>query len=258
MIPGGTADTVTPLTALSSKGAGAVAARQVPAPAPAPAAAVPLRIMPLGASVTFGTGSSTGDSYRKDLLDKLVAAGQTVNFVGEFENGNFTNRQVEATPGFVINQIANSSSATVPKFLPNLVLLDAGTNNCNAGGIVPDAGANVSTLINSIYAQSPGSTVILASVLVNKVPAQEACRVDVNNQYNALAAQLTGQGAKFVFVDMRSPDGPTVNDLADTRHPNDAGYVKMANVWMQGIQQALAKGFITAPVANGVAAAGVA
>jgi lysophospholipase L1-like esterase len=214
--------------------------------------------MPLGASVTFGTGSTTGDSYRKNLLDQLVAAGQTVNYVGEFQNGNFTNRQVEATPGFVINQIANSSSATVPKFLPNLVLLDAGTNNCNGGGTVPDAGASVSSLIGSIYAQSPGSTVILASVLVNKVPAQEACRVDINSQYNALAAQLTGQGAKFVFVDMRGPDGPTVNDLADTRHPNDAGYVKMANVWMQGIQQVLAKGFITPPVANGVAAGGVA
>jgi len=260
VIPGGTADTVTPLTALSSKGAGAVAARQapVPAPAPAPAAAVPLRIMPLGASVTFGTGSTTGDSYRKNLLDQLVASGQTVNYVGEFQNGNFTNRQVEATPGFVINQIANSSSATVPKFLPNLVLLDAGTNNCNGGGTVPDAGASVSSLIGSIYAQSPGSTVILASVLVNKVPAQEACRVDINSQYNALAAQLTGQGAKFVFVDMRGPNGPTVNDLADTRHPNDAGYVKMANVWMQGIQQALTKGFITPPVANGVAVASVA
>lgn len=258
MLPGGTADTVTPLTVLSSSGG--VAARQVPAPAPAPApvpaAAVPLRIMPLGASVTFGTGSSTGDSYRKDLRDQLVAAGQTVNFVGEFQNGNFTNRQVEATPGFVINQIANSSAATVPKFLPNLVLLDAGTNNCNAGVAVPDAGANVSSLIGSIYAQSPGSTVILASVLVNKVPAQEACRVDVNNQYSALAAQLTAQGAKFVMVDMRSPEGPTVNDLADTRHPNDVGYQKMANIWMQGIQQVIAKGFITAPAENGIAADG--
>ena len=105
VIPGGTADTVTPLTALSSKGAGAVAPRQAPAPAPVAPAAVPLRILPLGASVTFGTGSTTGDSYRKDLLDQLVAAGQTVNYVGEFENGDFTNRQVEATPGFVINQI---------------------------------------------------------------------------------------------------------------------------------------------------------
>lgn len=256
MIPGGTADTVTPLTTLSSAGAPAVAVRQAPAPAPAPAVAVPLRIMSLGASVTFGTGSSTGDSYRKDLRDQLVAVGQTVNFVGEFENGNFTNRQVEATPGFVISQIANSSSTTVPKFLPNLVLLDAGTNNCNGGGTVPDAGANVSSLIGSIYAQSPGSTVILASVLVNKVPAQEACRVDVNSQYGALAAQLTGQGAKFVFVDMRGPGGPTTDDLADTRHPNDVGYQKMANIWMQGIQQALAKGFITAAADNGVVADG--
>ncbi|KAJ0115619.1 hypothetical protein J7T55_010442 [Diaporthe amygdali] len=249
VIPRGTADTVTPLTALSSS-PGAVAARQ------APAAAVPLRIMSLGASVTFGTGSSTGNSYRKDLRDQLVAAGQTVNFVGEFVNGNFTNRQVEATPGFVISQIANSSNVNVPKFLPNLVLLDAGTNNCNSGGAVPDAGANVSSLINSIYTQSPGSTVILASVLVNKVPAQEACRVDVNNQYNALATQLTGQGAKFVLADMRSPEGPTTNDLADTRHPNDVGYQKVANVWMQGIQQALSKGFITAAADNGIPADG--
>lgn len=212
--------------------------------------------MSLGASVTFGTGSSTGNSYRKDLRDQLVAAGQTVNFVGEFQNGNFTNRQVEATPGFVISQIANSSSATVPKFMPNLVLLDAGTNNCNSGGTVPDAGANVSSLINSIYAQSPGSTVILTNILVNKVPAQEACRVDVNNQYNALAAQLTAQGAKFVMVDMRSPEGPTVNDLADTRHPNDVGYQKMANVWMQGVQQVITKGFITPAAENGIPADG--
>lgn len=212
--------------------------------------------MSLGASVTFGTGSTTGDSYRKDLRDKLVAAGQTVNFVGEFENGNFTNRQVEATPGFVIDQIANSANTTVPRFLPNLVLLDAGTNNCNKGGTVPDAAANVSSLIGRIYAQSPGSTVILASILVNKVPEQEACRVDINSQYGALATQLTGQGAKFVLVDMRGPDGPTTNDLADTRHPNDAGYQKVANVWMQGIQQVIAKNFITPAAENGIPADG--
>jgi lysophospholipase L1-like esterase len=261
VIPGGNEDTVTPLTTLSSKGAGAVAARQdaaAPAAAPAPAAAVPLRIMSIGASVTFGTGSTTGDSYRKDLQDQLVAAGQTVNYVGQRQNGNFTNNQVEATPGFVFNQIANASNTAVPQFLPNLILLDVGTNNCNKGGTVPDLGANVSSLINSMFAQSPGATVILPTVLVNKIAKQDACRVDVNNQYAAMATQMAAQGAKFVLVDMRSPEGPTVNDLFDTRHPNDAGYAKMANVWMQGIQQAIAQGFISPPLANGVSAAGVA
>lgn len=252
MIPGGTVDTVTPLTALSGRddSDAGVTARQ------AAAAAVPLRIMSLGASVTFGTGSSTGNSYRKDLRDKLVANGSTVNFVGESTNGNFTNRQVEATPGFVISQIAASAAVAAPKFQPNVVLMDAGTNNCNKGGTVPDAGANVTAMINDVYAKSPGATVVLTSILVNKVAEQDACRVDINKQYAALVAKMTAAGAKLVYVDMRGPDGPTTADLADQRHPNDAGYQKVATVWFQGIQEAIAKGFVTAPADNGIPADG--
>lgn len=38
----------------------------------------PLRIMPLGDSITFGTRSSDGAGYRKALYDKLTAAGLTI------------------------------------------------------------------------------------------------------------------------------------------------------------------------------------
>lgn len=219
-------------------------------------AAVPLRIMPLGASVTFGTGSTTGNSYRKNLRDLLVAANQTVNMVGSKTNGDFTDNNVEATPGFVISQIADSAAASVPSNLPNLVLVDAGTNNCNNGGTVPDAGANVTAMINNIYAQSPGATVILTSILANKIAEQDACRVDINAQYATLATQLQQAGAKLVTVDMRSAAAPTTSDLADTRHPNDVGYQKMANVWFAGIQEAISKGFVTAPADNGIPADG--
>lgn len=250
MLPGGNKDTVTPLNALSPLSNNfEISARQ--------AAPVPLRIMALGASVTFGTGSSTGDSYRKDLRDMLVTSGSTVNFVGQSTNGNFTNHQVEATPGFVISQIADAANKETPVVMPNLVLMDAGTNNCNKGGSVPDAGANVSAMINNVFAQSPGSTVVLATILVNAQDSgQEACRVDINNQYSAMAAQMTAQGAKLVLVDMRGPNGPTVADLADKRHPNDVGYQKMATVWFQGIQQAVSQGFITAAADNGIPADG--
>ncbi|KZL73485.1 gdsl-like lipase acylhydrolase [Colletotrichum incanum] len=208
---------------------------------------VPLRIMALGASVTFGTGSTTGDSYRKDLQDLLVTQGINVTYVGTQANGNFANNAVEATPGFKINQIALSADQAVPMLKPNLVLVDAGTNNCNKGGEVPDAGANVTAMINKIYQQSPGSTVILTSILANKVPEQDACRVKINQQYATLATQFQQSGAKFAIVNMRSPDAPTLKDLADNRHPNDGGYVKMANVWRKGIEEVMSKGFITAP-----------
>lgn len=74
---------------------------------------VPFRIMALGASVTFGVGSTTGDSYRKDLEDLLVANGNTVEYVGQMNNGNFSDNAVEATPGFVISQIAASADVAV-------------------------------------------------------------------------------------------------------------------------------------------------
>ena len=212
---------------------------------------VALRIMPLGASVTFGVGSTTGDSYRKDLRDMLSKSGMEVNMVGQKKNGNFADNDVEATPGFTIAQIANSSKQAAPMFKPNLVLVDAGTNNCNNGGTQPQAGQQVEDMINQIYAASPGATVILATILQTKVANQDACRVDINKQYQTIAAQFAQKGAKFALVDMRS-GGPTVNDLADQRHPNDAGYQKMANVWQKGIQEVMGKGFLAAPAGNGV------
>jgi hypothetical protein len=144
----------------------------------------------------------------------------------------------------------------VPQLKPNLVLLDAGTNNCNRGGTVPDAGANITNLINTIFQQSPGATVVLTTILVNSVAAQDACRVTVNEQYTELATKLQSTGAKLVLVDMRSPAGPLVTDLADGRHPNDAGYVKMANVWFSGIQEVVSKGMLVRPSTNVTAVVG--
>ncbi|KAK8106361.1 carbohydrate esterase family 3 protein [Apiospora kogelbergensis] len=212
--------------------------------------AVPLRIMPVGASVTFGVGSTTGDSYRKDLLDLLKAQGTTAEMVGSRKNGkDLANNQVEATSGFVISQIAKAVQKATPQFKPNLVLLDAGTNNCNKGGDVPDAGTSVGAMIDEIYKDSPGATVVLATVLATKDADQDKCRVGVNTQYQVLATDMAAKKAKFVLVDMRSADGPTTADLSDSRHPNDAGYAKMAKVWLKGIQEAQTKGFLTAPAA---------
>lgn len=74
---------------------------------------VPLRIMALGASVSFGIGSTTGNSYRKDLEDLLVKDGDTVEYVGSEKHGDFSDNAVEAVPGFVIAQIAASASISV-------------------------------------------------------------------------------------------------------------------------------------------------
>lgn len=49
---------------------------------------VPLRIMPLGASITWGTESEDGNGYRKVLRDSLVTAGFAVDMVGSQKSGD--------------------------------------------------------------------------------------------------------------------------------------------------------------------------
>ena len=210
-------------------------------------ASVALRIMPLGASVTWGVGSTTGSSYRKDLRDLLVAAGNTVDMVGEVKHGSdFTDNESESFSGYTLEQIAEKAAAAVPKYKPNLVLIDAGTNNCNRGGTVADLGRKMTALLEGIFAASKGASVVLATILANPDAKQDACRVDANRQYAALVEDLAAKGRKVVLADMRSAQAPTTRDLADGRHPNDAGYAKMASVWFQGIQLVISKGLLAA------------
>lgn len=55
------------------------------------------RILPLGASITWGQGSTTGNGYRKVLADKIIAAGGKVNYVGSRQSGTMDDSDVEGT-----------------------------------------------------------------------------------------------------------------------------------------------------------------
>lgn len=79
--------------------------------------------MALGASVTFGYQSTTGNGYRKDLEDLLVMNGSEVDYVGSNRNGNWDDDEVEATSGFVIGQIMEAAEVAVSLSFPNLFLM---------------------------------------------------------------------------------------------------------------------------------------
>lgn len=51
-----------------------------------------LRILPLGASITWGTKSTDGNGYRKALRDQLRFDGWNVNMVGSRSNGTMNDR----------------------------------------------------------------------------------------------------------------------------------------------------------------------
>lgn len=208
--------------------------------------------MPLGASITFGQASTDGNGYRKALRDALVRSGSTANMVGSRRNGTMRDNDVEGWPGFVIDQVRDKARAAVPPSLPNVFLVNAGTNDAIQDRDVAGAGGRMEAMLADIWTMSPGSTVVLSTLLINLKDATEQRVQAVNKQFADLARRLQAGGKKIVAVDMHGPAGPLKSDMHDDTHPNDAGYVKMAGVWMGGIREATMRGFISKPADNGI------
>lgn len=198
-----------------------------------------LRIMPLGASITYGYGSTDKNGYRKDLRDKLEDGGNKVNMVGDNPAGDMKDNEAEGWKSYTVKMIHDKANKAVPKFKPNLILVNGGTNDCIGDDDLPNAGNRVTDLLNDLYRESPKATVILSTLLVNRNADVQKRIVDFNDQLKEVANKFQLYGKRIVLVDMQGTKGPAKDDLIDDgTHPNDAGYRKMADVWFDGIKQA--------------------
>ncbi|RYP72728.1 hypothetical protein DL771_004064 [Monosporascus sp. 5C6A] len=218
---------------------------------------IPLRISPLGASVTWGTGSTDGNGYRGPLRASLVSAGYTVNMVGFTSNGRskqylelphapavrslrVKDNENDGYPGLWVREIHEKSDRVSRELEPNLFLINAGTNNC-VGGESPDRiDAAMDDLMDDIF-EDNSTVIILSGLLVNAKPDVDECRRRVNEKYSAKVASSVSAGFKAVYAEMSAI---TVGDLVDGTHPNDGGYKKMADGWFRAIQEASNKGWI--------------
>lgn len=202
--------------------------------------------MPLGGSVTHGVGSSDQNGYRKTLLELLHASGFSVCMVGSRKAGTFQNNEHEGWRGFRIDQIETKARLSAAKLLPHVFTVNAGSNDCLQSHKLDEASSRLGGLVKTLWTASPGSTVILSSLIVNRDEGVDLRVRAFNEEVEVLAQTMALEGKRVVFVDMHGADGPALGDLVeDGTHPNDAGYRKMAEIWAQGIQAASDRGFLS-------------
>ncbi|KAF9893921.1 hypothetical protein FE257_008892 [Aspergillus nanangensis] len=220
---------------------------------------VPLRILPLGASLTWGRLSASGNGYRGPLRNELELGGWNVTMVGRKRHGTMYNNEVEAHSGDTIDEIKAAAQYSL-QYEPNVVLINAGTNDCRESLHIPQAGERMESLIYSILdARGMDKTTIILSTLLPSIEPSTASNIpSVNQQYRELAKSLQAENVPIVLADMNPDDTDAAGRLTfpgdfdhdgvvDHTHPNDHGYTKMATFWYKAILDASERGFLKVP-----------
>ncbi|MFI5387559.1 MAG: GDSL-type esterase/lipase family protein [Fimbriimonadales bacterium] len=197
--------------------------------------AAPIRIMPLGDSITAGYPVPGG--YRTRLYYLLSTEGFSFDFVGSMtDNSNFPalpDPDHEGHSGWQTVNISANISGWLTTSTPDVILLHIGTNDISAGVGSAVALSRLDILLSQITSQEPNAQLFVASV-VPRWDSNEATSQVYNAGIPGLVSSYTSQGKHVYFVDIHSAVG--ASDLADGIHPNQGGYDKMANVWNGAIQ----------------------
>ncbi|KAH7316977.1 SGNH hydrolase-type esterase domain-containing protein [Stachybotrys elegans] len=190
-----------------------------------------LRIMPLGASITRGQGSTDGNGYRKALRQQLRWKGWKVNMVGSRQDGNMNDSDNEGWAGYVINSVYNEFKKSA-HLKPNLVLVNAGTNDCGDNGDGSNTRRDMKAMLDGIFSSIDGVTIILSTLLPKGT--NNGCASFVSEQYRSLV-QNDFAGRRIGLADINSVLPSST--LIDGTHPTNEGYRLFASVWWDAISK---------------------
>ncbi|KAL2827127.1 hypothetical protein BDW59DRAFT_171436 [Aspergillus cavernicola] len=203
------------------------------------AAGPDLRILPLDALITWGLRSIDGNGYCKALRDQLRWKGFEVNMVGSRANGSMVDNDVEARSRDTILDIT-AAAVNLVGYKPNMVLINAGTNNCREDWEIPSTGDRMRALIKSLVdKEDMANSLIILLTLLPSLDANTSQNVPiVNKQYRNLVTTMRGEGVNIILADLNPVKGqpnhgwirlPT-DFNPDSTHPNDRGYRKLAMI----------------------------
>ena len=158
-----------------------------------------------------------------------------------------------------MDQVQDRARGSCRVWLPNVVLINAGTNDANQDFNVGQTGLRMQELINTIVAEVPDAVVVLSTLLPTTNDDAQRRVERINEQYRQVHREYVALGedgqdepnpsVKVILADMAS--FLTKTDIADGIHPNDEGNKKMAAVWVWAINYAHEKGWIKEPTDSG-------
>jgi lysophospholipase L1-like esterase len=210
---------------------------------PALSATTPVKIMPLGDSITGGPGC-----WRALLWDHLQKTGFTnIDFVGTlpgggcsvpFDGDNEGHGGIAATGMADQNQLPPWLAATTP----DIVLMHLGTNDL--WGNIPTASILTAygKLVDQMRASNPNMKILVAQIIPMNPPGCANCAtgaVALDNAIPGWAAARTTAASPITVVDQWTGFDTVADTIGDGVHPNDSGFQKIADRWYPPLTKVL-------------------
>lgn len=187
----------------------------------------PVRIMPLGDSVTSGLDGSA--SYRYWLWQRLQAKGVNVDFVGTLwgvgpDGGSGIypgfDQDHEGHFGATTDDILNGVGGWAAQTQPQVVLLLIGGNDFQNGADPDQVLTNTGAIIDTLRSVNPNVVVLWA--MLPRAPDQQAQDRAYNRGVLRLARAWSTPQSPIRVVNLWSGFNPA-KDTLDGQHPNALG-----------------------------------
>ncbi len=200
----------------------------------AAACAEPVKILPLGDSITEGGGQLC---YRPGLAKLLKDAGHDVTFVGPKEapaglrHGGYGGKNAEQ-----IAELYAGFHAATPA---DIVLIHAGHNHFAEEKPVPGILRATGSMIANARKANPKVTILLAQVITSGKLPKYSYLPELNQELAKLSTKLHRPEQRVILVDQATGFNWQTDAVADLVHPNAQGAAKMADRWFQALKPLL-------------------
>ena len=198
-----------------------------------------LKIMPLGDSITQGIHiDSKNTSYRRDLYKLLKYNNFEFDFVGSMKDGSISDfdKDHEGHGGWHANQIQDSIYNWLIKNPADIILLHIGTNDLNkeeSPTIIIQEINHILSEVDRYEEKRNVSIKVVLATLINHLLYIEKTQ-ELNNYITELVKNRQRNNDLITLVDMNKSLDDTKYYL-DNVHPNELGYKKMAELWLEKI-----------------------
>lgn len=213
-------------------------------------AAAPIRVLPLGDSITQGGRRDREEyTYRHPLFYRLREAGYPVDFIGSLKAGLHGDAKWpdkdgvpfdpdhEGHYGWKTAKVRDNLREWMKSYPapPDVVLIHLGTNDQGSQDFDRDIVAPLREMVGMLRAANPRVVVLLGHLNFNGGAA-----LQIRPKVEALAKELNTAGSPVATVAhyegwTKKPDAPNP-DTFDWAHPNPSGQKKMADGWFAAMK----------------------